>query len=70
MLQKHYPFENKEQTEKEFPADYIVEYIGQTRGWFYTLHVLSNSLFKSQAFKNCVVTGVIMGTDGRKMSKL
>ena len=67
---KHYPFENKEQTEKEFPADYIVEYIGQTRGWFYTLHVLSNSLFKSQAFKNCVVTGVIMGTDGRKMSKL
>lgn len=68
--ERHYPFENKEQFEKEFPADYIVEYIGQTRGWFYTLHVLSNALFKSESFKNCVVTGTIMGTDGRKMSKL
>jgi len=68
--ERHYPFENKEQLEKEFPADYIVEYIGQTRGWFYTLHVLSNALFKSESFKNCVVTGTIMGTDGRKMSKL
>ncbi len=68
--ERHYPFENKEQFEKEFPADYIVEYIGQTRGWFYTLHVLSNALFQSESFKNCVVTGTIMGTDGRKMSKL
>ena len=68
--ERHYPFENKDQLEKEFPADYIVEYIGQTRGWFYTLHVLSNALFKSESFKNCVVTGTMMGTDGRKMSKL
>ena len=68
--QIHYPFENKEFFEKSFPADYIVEYIGQTRGWFYTLHVLSNTLFQSESFKNCVVTGTMMGTDGRKMSKL
>ncbi|MDD4937849.1 MAG: isoleucine--tRNA ligase [Candidatus Shapirobacteria bacterium] len=68
--QCHYPFENKDQFKQEFPADYIVEYIGQTRGWFYTLHVLSNALFQSESFKNCVVTGTIMGNDGRKMSKL
>ncbi|MFA5749640.1 MAG: isoleucine--tRNA ligase [Candidatus Shapirobacteria bacterium] len=68
--QLHYPFENKEFFEKSFPADYIIEYIAQTRGWFYTLHVLSNALFASESFKNCVVTGVVMGTDGRKMSKL
>ena len=68
--ERHYPFDNKEQLAKEFPADYIVEYIGQTRGWFYTLHVLSNALFQSESFKNCVVTGTIMGNDGRKMSKL
>ncbi len=68
--QFHYPFKNKNVFEKSFPADYIIEYIGQTRGWFYTLHVLSNALFTSESFKNCIVTGVIMGTDGRKMSKL
>ncbi len=68
--ERHYPFENKNQFEKEFPANYIIEYIGQTRGWFYTLHVLSNALFQSESFKNCVVTGTIMGNDGRKMSKL
>lgn len=68
--ERHYPFKNKENFKNEFPADYIVEYIAQTRGWFYTLHVLSNALFNSESFKNCVVTGVIMGTDGRKMSKL
>ena len=68
--QLHYPFENKEFFEKSFPSDYIVEYIGQTRGWFYTLHVLSNTLFQSESFKNCVVTGTMMGNDGRKMSKL
>jgi len=68
--QIHYPFENKEFFKNSFPADYIIEYIGQTRGWFYTLHVLSNALFASESFKNCVVTGTIMGTDGRKMSKL
>jgi isoleucyl-tRNA synthetase len=68
--QVHYPFENKKAFDKSFPADYIIEYIAQTRGWFYTLHVLSNALFESESFKNCVVTGVIMGNDGRKMSKL
>ncbi|HOR01691.1 MAG TPA: isoleucine--tRNA ligase [Candidatus Woesebacteria bacterium] len=68
--QFHYPFENKDLFKKSFPADYIIEYIAQTRGWFYTLHVLSNALFDSESFKNCVVTGVIMGNDGRKMSKL
>jgi isoleucyl-tRNA synthetase len=68
--QLHYPFENKELFEKSFPADYIIEYIAQTRGWFYTLHTLSNALFASESFKNCVVTGVVMGNDGRKMSKL
>ncbi|MFA4826876.1 MAG: isoleucine--tRNA ligase [Candidatus Shapirobacteria bacterium] len=70
FAERHYPFENKDRFKKEFPSDYIVEYIGQTRGWFYTLHVLSNSLFQSESFQNCIVTGVIMGTDGRKMSKL
>lgn len=68
--ERHYPFENKEQFKREFPADYVVEYIAQTRGWFYTLHVIANALFGSQTFNNVVVTGVIMGTDGRKMSKL
>lgn len=68
--QLHYPFENKELFEKSYPADYIIEYIGQTRGWFYTLHTISNALYGKPSFKNCVVTGVIMGTDGRKMSKL
>lgn len=68
--QLHYPFENKEFFDNSFPADYIIEYIGQTRGWFYTLHVLSNALFTSESFKNCIVTGVVMGNDGRKMSKL
>jgi len=68
--QIHYPFENQANFKKTFPADYIIEYIAQTRGWFYTLHVLANGLFDSAAFKNCVVTGVIMGNDGRKMSKL
>ena len=68
--ERHYPFENKISFDQEFPADYIIEYIAQTRGWFYTLHVISNALFQKEAFKNCIVTGVIMGTDGRKMSKL
>lgn len=67
--ERHYPFENKKELEKEYPADFISEYVAQTRAWFYVLHVLSNALFKSHCFKNCVVTGVILGTDGRKMSK-
>lgn len=67
--QYHYPFENKEEFEKNFPGDFVVEYIAQTRAWFYVLHVLSNAVFDSHSFKNCIVTGVIRGTDGRKMSK-
>jgi len=67
--ERHYPFENKEDFEKSFPADYISEYSGQVRAWFYVMHVLSTALFDSNAFKNVIVSGVIMGTDGRKMSK-
>lgn len=67
--QDHYPFENKERFEAGFPADYIIEYTGQLRGWFYYLHLLGNALFNKNAFKNVSVTGVLMGTDGRKMSK-
>ncbi len=67
--QSHYPFENKKTFEMGFPTDFITEYTGQLRGWFYYLHVLGNALKHSNAFKNVVVTGVLMGTDGRKMSK-
>ncbi|MBD3363385.1 class I tRNA ligase family protein [Candidatus Dojkabacteria bacterium] len=66
---KHYPFENKKDVEDNFPADYISEYIAQTRAWFYVMHVVSTALVDSHCFKNCVVSGVIMGNDGRKMSK-
>ncbi|QQG49869.1 MAG: isoleucine--tRNA ligase [Candidatus Berkelbacteria bacterium] len=67
--QDHYPFENKEVFEAHFPADFIIEYTGQLRGWFYYLHVLGNALKQSAAFRNVVTTGVLFGTDGRKMSK-
>ncbi len=67
--ERHYPFENKADFEASFPADYIVEYVAQTRAWFYVLHVISNSIFDSHCFKNVICTGVIQGTDGRKMSK-
>jgi len=67
--QWHYPFERKQHFEKNFPADFIIEYTGQLRGWFYYLHVLSNALFNSECFKNVIVTGVLAGNDGRKMSK-
>ncbi|MCR4260841.1 MAG: isoleucine--tRNA ligase [Candidatus Colwellbacteria bacterium] len=67
--QDHYPFENKKAFENGFPTDFIIEYTGQLRGWFYTLHVLATALKKKPAFKNVVVSGVLMGTDGRKMSK-
>jgi isoleucyl-tRNA synthetase len=66
---KHYPFENKAEFEANYPADYIVEYIAQTRAWFYVMHVISTALFDKPSFKNVVTTGVIFGTDGRKMSK-
>ena len=67
--QLHYPFENRETFESHFPADFIVEYIGQTRGWFYTLHVLAVALFDRPPFKNCMAHGVLLGHDGRKLSK-
>lgn len=67
--QLHYPFENKEKFENNFPAEFIAEGLDQTRGWFYTLHVLSNALFEKPAFKNCIVNGIILAEDGQKMSK-
>jgi isoleucyl-tRNA synthetase len=70
FAQFHYPFERQEDFKNTFPADFIIEYTGQLRGWFYYLHVLSNALFNSISFKNVIVSGVLAGTDGRKMSKL
>ena len=74
--QVHYPFENAEwfdggdgAREPHFPADFIVEYIGQTRGWFYTLHILASALFEKPAFENCISHGIVLGSDGNKMSK-
>ncbi len=67
--QNHYPFENKEVFEANFPADFIAEGLDQTRGWFYTLTVLSTALFDKPAFKNVVVNGLILAEDGQKMSK-
>ncbi|MFS8499734.1 MAG: DUF5915 domain-containing protein, partial [Micromonosporaceae bacterium] len=61
--------ENQEWFEHHYPGDFIVEYIGQTRGWFYTLHVLATALFDRPAFRNCVAHGILLGSDGRKMSK-
>ncbi len=65
----HYPFEEKERFEATFPAQFIAEGLDQTRGWFYTLIVLSTALFDRPAFENCVVNGLILAEDGRKMSK-
>ncbi|KAJ0396637.1 hypothetical protein ATCC90586_002025 [Pythium insidiosum] len=67
--QKHYPFENKEAFEASFPADFIAEGLDQTRGWFYTLMVISTALFDKPAFKNLIVNGLVLAEDGRKMSK-
>lgn len=67
--QEHYPFENKEKFEAGFPADFIAEGLDQTRGWFYTLMVLSTALFDKPAFKNVIVNGLVLAEDGRKMSK-
>ncbi|DBA03205.1 TPA: hypothetical protein N0F65_003925 [Lagenidium giganteum] len=67
--QQHYPFENKEKFESNFPADFIAEGLDQTRGWFYTLMVLSTALFDKPAFKNLIVNGLVLAEDGRKMSK-
>ena len=67
--QLHYPFENEDRFPARFPADFIAEGLDQTRGWFYTLHVLATALFDDVAFQNCVVNGMILAEDGRKMSK-
>ena len=67
--QVHYPFENKEKFEANFPANFISEGLDQTRGWFYTLTVLAAQLFDKPAFENCIVNGIVLASDGRKMSK-
>jgi isoleucyl-tRNA synthetase len=69
FAQVHYPFENQDWFDSHNPADFIVEYIGQTRGWFYTLHTLSTALFDRPAFRNVVSHGIVLGSDGQKMSK-
>jgi isoleucyl-tRNA synthetase len=69
FAQVHYPFENAEWFESHFPADFICEYVGQVRGWFYTLHVLAVALFDCPAFKTCVAHGILLGNDRQKLSK-
>ena len=69
FAQKHYPFENKEWFDSHFPCDFIVEYTGQIRCWFYYLHVLAAALFDKNAFKNCIVHGTILAKDGKKLAK-
>ncbi|MFJ3392330.1 isoleucine--tRNA ligase [Leifsonia aquatica] len=69
FAQVHYPFENQDWFDTHSPADFIVEYIGQTRGWFYLLHTLSTALFDRQAFSNVISHGIVLGSDGQKMSK-
>jgi isoleucyl-tRNA synthetase len=69
FAQVHYPFDNAQWFEDHYPGDFIVEYNGQTRGWFYTLHVLATALFDRPAFLNCVAHGIVLGDDGQKMSK-
>ena len=69
FAQQHYPFNNKGNFEANFPADFIVEYVAQTRGWFYTLMVLSTALFDKEPFKNCICHGVVLDENGQKLSK-
>jgi isoleucyl-tRNA synthetase len=69
FAQVHYPFENADWFDHHYPGDFIVEYNGQTRGWFYTLHVLATALFDRPAFRACVAHGIVLGDDGQKMSK-
>lgn len=69
FAQLHYPFENKEKFEANFPGDFIVEYIAQTRAWFYYMHAVNIALFDTFSFKNVITTGTLAGSDGRKMSK-
>ncbi|KAA2258666.1 isoleucine--tRNA ligase [Solihabitans fulvus] len=69
FAQVHYPFENQDWFEHHYPGDFIVEYNGQTRGWFYNMHVLATALFDRPAFRNCIAHGIVLGDDGQKMSK-
>ncbi len=69
FAQVHYPFENADWFDSHNPADFIVEYIGQTRGWFYTMHILATALFDRPAFSNVISHGIVLGNDGQKMSK-
>ena len=69
FAQFHYPFENVEKFEQNFPGDFVAEYVGQVRAWFYYLHAVNVGLFGKEAFKNVIVTGTLAGNDGRKMSK-
>jgi len=69
FAQFHYPFENVEKFEQNFPGDFIVEYVGQVRAWFYYVHAVNVALFGKNAFKNVITTGTLAGNDGRKMSK-
>ncbi len=69
FAQVHYPFENRDWFEHHYPGDFIVEYIGQTRGWFYTLHVLATAIFDRPSFRNVMCHGIVLGDDGRKASK-
>ena len=69
FAQVHYPFENAGWFDSHFPADFIVEYVGQTRGWFYTLHVLASALFGRPPFKTCMAHGIVLGDDKQKLSK-
>ncbi len=69
FAQVHYPFENEDWFDSHYPGDFIVEYIAQTRGWFYLLHVLATAIFDKPAFRTCVSHGIVLGSDGRKMSK-
>ena len=69
FAQVHYPFENKKWFDSHFPADFIVEYIGQTRGWFYTMMVLSTAIFDKPPFKNCICHGIVLDANGLKLSK-
>ena len=69
VAQWHYPFENQDRFQEQYPADFISEAVDQTRGWFYTLHAISNLLFGRATFRNCVVLGLVLDAEGRKMSK-
>ncbi len=69
FAQVHYPFENADWFEHHYPGDFIVEYIGQTRGWFYMMHIFATALFDRPAFRRCLSHGIVLGSDGLKMSK-